>query len=197
MKNIVFVVSEVGYTWDEVIIPYIEFKKYGYNVEFSTVTGGKAKVDPFSVIVRPLLSKFGFGTSRKISETSGIGKELLQKMNSIIPIKEIDSEKYEGIFLAGGHGALFDVNKNEEVHKVILDFYKKNKKLAAICHASSTLGFVNYSGHSLIEDKAVTGFPTFQENIILKFNMINESFLPLPIWTGKELDKHSKKGTLH
>lgn len=171
----------------------MEFKKYGYNVEFSTITGGKPKVDPLSIIVRPIINKIGFGISKSLSTNSEIGRELLEKLNKSISIDAIDCNSYEGIFLAGGHGSLFDMNKNKKLHKIILQFYKKDKKIMSICHAASTLAFVNINGVSLIHDKKVTGFPTFQEHVILKFKMIHSSFLPLPIWTGKELNKHSKK----
>lgn len=193
MKNVIFVVSEVGYTWEEVIVPYIEFKKYGYKVDFSTITGGKPKVDPLSIVVKPIINKMGFGISKGLSTTSEIGLELLDKLNKSISIDTINCNNYEGIFLAGGHGSLFDMNKNKKLHKIILEFYKRDKKIMSICHAASTLAFVKINGISLIHDKKVTGFPTFQEHIILKFKMIHSSFLPLPIWTGKELNKYSNK----
>lgn len=193
MKNIVFVVSEIGYTWEEVIVPYMEYKKYGYNVRFSTITGGRPKVDPLSIVVMPIMNKVGFGISKNISMNSEIGKELLEKLDSSLSIDGINCDDYEGIFLAGGHGSLFDLNKNKKLHEIILEFYKRDKKVMAICHAVSTLAFVNINDKSLIQDKKVTGFPTFQERIILKFKMIHPSFLPLPIWTGKELNKYSNK----
>jgi len=196
VKNMIFVVSEVGYTWEEVIVPYMEYKKYGYNVRFSTITGGKPRVDPLSIVVKPVMNKMGFGISKKISIDSAIGKELLQKLEGLISIDQIDFDDYEGIFLAGGHGSLFDINKNKKLHEIILEFYKREKKVVAICHAVSTLAFVNVNGKSIIEDRKVTGFPTFEENIILKFKMIHPSFLPLPIWTGKELNKYSKKRSM-
>jgi putative intracellular protease/amidase len=196
MKNMIFVVSEVGYTWEEVIVPYMEYKKYGYNVDFSTITGGKPKVDPLSILVRPFMNKVGFGISRSLSMDSEIGKELIDKLDKSISIDAINPNNYEGIFLAGGHGSLFDMNKNKKLHMIIMNFYKKDKKVVAICHAASTLAFVNNNGKSLIEDKKVTGFPTFEEKFILRFNMIHSEFLPMPIWTGKELNKYSKKRNL-
>ena len=197
MKSMMlFVVSEVGYTWEEVLVPYMEYKKVGYIVDFATITGGRPKADPFSIVVRPLMNRMGFGISKRLSTDSEIGKELLSKLENPIAITSINFNKYDGIFLAGGHGSLFDLNNNEALNKVIVQFYTNNKKVMAICHASSALAFVNVYGKSLIEDKKVTGFPTFVERILLNFKMIHPSFLPLPLWTGKELNKYSKKRKL-
>lgn len=193
MKRVIFVISEVGYTWEEVIVPYIEFKKFGFRVDFSTITGNKPIPDPFSVVVRPVFNKFGFGISRIFSPDSEMGLELLSKLDESISIDDIKCENYDAIFLSGGHGSLFDMNKNSALHDLILKFDSMNKKIGAICHATSTLAFINVDGKSLISDKKVTGFPTLQESFILRFNLIHPNFLPLPIWTGKELNKYSTK----
>ncbi|HZX49632.1 MAG TPA: type 1 glutamine amidotransferase domain-containing protein, partial [Candidatus Paceibacterota bacterium] len=63
MKKVLLVVSEKGYTWDEVIYPYLEFQKKGWQVAFATPVGGTPKVDPVSIIVRPVLQMFGYGTA--------------------------------------------------------------------------------------------------------------------------------------
>ena len=41
MVKVVMVVSEVGYTWDEVILPWMEFRAAGIGVDFATISGGK------------------------------------------------------------------------------------------------------------------------------------------------------------
>lgn len=72
------------------------------------------------------------------------------------------------------------MNKNKKLHKLILDFDKKDKKVVAFCHATSTLAFVNKNGKSLFEDKKITGFPTIEEKFILRFKMIHSNFIPIP-----------------
>lgn len=196
MKRILCVVSEVGYTWEEVIVPYLTFLENGYTVDFATITGGEPVVDPLSIINRPLLSQIGFGVSEDISPSTPAGKALQVKLATVIGIEAVNPSQYEGIFLAGGHGSLFDMNKSQKLHGLILAFDQLDKKIMAICHASSTLAYVQKNGKSLIADKRVTGFPTFNEYIILTFRMIHKTFLPLPIWTEKELNRVSRKRTL-
>lgn len=82
----IFVVSEIGYAWELVLVPYMEYKRYGYHIDFSTITGGKPKVDPFSIVVRLIMNKVGFGISRRLSTDTKIGKALTTKLECTISI---------------------------------------------------------------------------------------------------------------
>ena len=193
MTKVLMVLSEVGYTWDEVILPWDEFRKAGVAVDFATPTGGPPKLDPLSIVVRPVRNLIGFGTAAKIAPETALGLELQRALETILPLEGLNPQNYSAIFLAGGHGSLFDLNLNKTLHALILAFHRQGKGVGALCHAASTLAFVQEDGHSLVRDRLVTGFPTFQELFILRFGMIHPNFLPMPIWTGRELDKHSQK----
>lgn len=190
VKSILFVVSEKGYTWDEVIVPFNEFRGSGYDVKIATPTGRVPRADPLSIIVRPMLNFFGFGTSKSFSPLSIRGKELSNLLESPLPLERIDSRKYQAMYVAGGHGSLFDLNKNAVLHRLILDFEKENKPVGLICHAVSTLAFITKNGKPFLHNRKVTGFPTLWEKILLLIHYIHPAFLPLPLWTGRELDKY-------
>lgn len=188
-KRVLIVVSEKGYTWDEVIYPYLEFKKRHWEVVFATPTGGKPKVDPLSVEVRDIWNIFGFGTSKKVAPDSTKGKELLERFKKIIPMKEAKASEFDAIFVAGGHGSLFDLNRNKDLHRLLLEFNKAKKPLGLLCHASSTLAFMEKDGKSFLRGRRITGFPTAWEHIVLKTGRVYKDFLPMPIWTGREIEK--------
>src|SRR3989344_7021140 len=133
MKKVLLVVSEKGYTWDEVIYPYLEFQKQGWQVVFATPAGGAPKVDPVSIIVRPVLQMFGYGTAKNVAPDSVKGKELLSRMEHPISLDQANATDYDAIFVAGGHGALFELNKKETVHKLLLEFYEAKKTLGLVC----------------------------------------------------------------
>lgn len=188
-KKVLFVVSEKGYTWDEVIYPYLEFEKLHCQVVFATPTGGNPKVDPMSVEVRPFWNLFGFGTSRKFAPDSKEGKELLEKLDKPTGLGDAKSSEFDAIFVAGGHGSLFDLNKNKDLHRLILEFDDARKPVGILCHASSTLAFMQKDGKPFLQGKRITGFPSVWEHIVLKTGNVYKDFLPLAIWTGREIEK--------
>lgn len=193
MKPILFVVSEKGYTWDEVVLPYAEFVRNDLPVVFATPTGGPPTADPLSIKLRPILNLVGFGTARRHGPDSEIGRELSARLQTPVPLAEQQDADYSSIYIAGGHGALFDLNKNPDLHRLILDFDRDSKTIGTLCHASSTLAYVEKDGDSFIADRCITGFPTLLEHFILTTRMVHKEFLPLPLWTGRELNRHSQK----
>lgn len=188
-KKVLLVVSERGYTWDEVIYPYLEFKKRGWQVVFATPTGRSAKVDPLSIKIRPFWNLFGLGTSRKVAPDSNEGKKLLEKLDNATALGDAKSGDFDAIFVAGGHGSLLDLNKNKDLHRLILEFDDARKPVGILCHASSALAFMQKDGKPFLEGRRITGFPTTWEHIVLKTGNVYRNFLPLPIWTGIEIEK--------
>lgn len=187
-KKILLVVSQVGYTWDEVILPFAQFQKSGCEVVFATPLGKSAKLDPLSIKIRPILNLFGLGTSKSFSPKTNLGQKLLHLLQSPRSLKEIDSQDFDALFIAGGHGSLFDLNQNKSLHKLILDFDKQQKPIGVVCHASSTLAFITEDNRPFLTHRRVTGFPIIWEKIALISGQINQAFLPLPFLTGEKLN---------
>ncbi len=196
MKPILFVVSEKGYTWDEVILPYLEFRRQGREMVFATPTGARPAPDPLSIKTRPIMNLMGYGTSHAVAPDTEKGKELQARLDQPVALSGASAEDFDGIYIAGGHGSLFDLNRNTDLHGLILDFDRETKPIGTLCHASSTLAYVSRGGESFIADKRVTGFPTLLEHFLLTFRMVHQRFLPLPIWTGRELDGKSRRRSL-
>ena len=191
MKTVLFVVSEVGFTWEEVIRPFKEFLKAGFEVVIATPNGNKPKIDPLSIKPRPILQYLGLGISLKLSPKSSTGKKLKHYLNKPISLATVKESAFVALYIAGGHGSLFDLNKNTNLHKLILKFNANRKPIGVICHASSTLVFIQKNGRSFAYNRNITGFPTLWEHLVLFTKQIHPSFLPLPLWTGKELDHYA------
>ncbi len=189
MSRILVVVSEVGYTWDEVFLPCREFLNAGHEVVIATPTGKPPRVDPLSVEPRSVLSRIGIGTDPATGPGSPQGKAVEALLAHPVNLASIKSEEWDALLVAGGHGSLFDLNKNERLHELILQFWKQKKPVGLICHAVSTLAFIKQNGRPFLEGKKVTGFPTVWEYLVLLTGRIYKDFLPFPIWTGKELNR--------
>lgn len=191
MRKVLFVVSEIGYSWEEVIKPFLYFKTKSIEVSVATPNGKVPVPDPLSVKINNFSSNFGIGTSAGSSPSSVSGIKLQNLLNKPEKLSKIEPGNYDGLYVAGGHGALFDLNKNHLLHKLILDFDSQNKPLGLICHAASTLAYIKKDGKNFLAGKNATGFSKELEVLALATGNIHQSFLPLPIWTGIEIEKHA------
>jgi putative intracellular protease/amidase len=191
--RVLIVVSEKGYTWEEVFEPWRVLRQAGVEIAFASPTGVVPEPDPNGVKIRPLLSLLGYGVGRKIAPGSPLGVELLGALGQCQPLSAVDAGALDAIYIAGGHGALFDLHDHPELNRIILDLDAAQKPVSALCHSSSVLGTVQKEGQSLIANRKVTGFPTLLEYFILAVGWVHKNFRPLPRWTGRELNAQSKR----
>jgi putative intracellular protease/amidase len=189
MSTVAFVVSEVGYHWEEVEAAYKEFKAAGWEVTFYTPNGQAPKPDPKSVrYTNPLARAMGYGTSRGEGPESGLGREILGQLESPRPLSDFDLAGTEVLYVAGGHGALEDVDPNPELHRVVEALHQKDRVLSAVCHATSTFAFVKGpAGRPIVAGKAITGFPDFVDRVMARVGMVDSRFLPLRLSNDHEL----------
>lgn len=180
MKRIAFIISTVGYHWEEVFAPYQVYQAAGFDMNFYTVDGSPPVADPNSVLERPLLSLVGLGVSEDASPHSPEGKTLLALFNTKLkPLSALNND-YDALYIPGGHGCLFDVNTNNLVHEKILAAFQQKKIISAVCHGSSALAFVVENGKSIIHNKKIIGFLDSQDSLLEKLGLIDKKFLPLP-----------------
>ena len=61
---------------------------------------------------------------------------------------------------------MFDLATDATSHKLINEFYAKNKIVSAVCHGPAALAYVTLpSGKPLLAGKAVTGFSNAEEEV--------------------------------
>jgi|GEM_PF-6843331 len=196
MKTVLFVVSEVGYTWDEVILPLEEFQLAGFEVAIATPGGRPAQPDPAGVKCYPLLHLIGYGTRRGRSPNSPLGRALSKQLAEPLDLRAQAAVEYDALYIAGGHGALFDLHNNAQLRALIRDFYRQDKVIGALCHSSSILCEVEIDGDSLAARHRLTGFPAALEHVILTARLVDRRFLPMPLWTGRQLNHNRRRRPL-
>ncbi|MDB4968619.1 MAG: ThiJ/PfpI domain protein [Myxococcales bacterium] len=181
MVKIPIVVSTVGYHWEELYGAYDEFKKAGFEIDLFTVDGTPPRADPMSLRRTGPLSLFGLGMAGSIAPSTPRGREIEAALATVRPVAELEPADYEAIYLPGGHGCLFDVNRNEGLHAKIAELYETNRILSAVCHATSTFALVRVDGHSIAAGKQLTGFPQLLDDVLIPAGAVDKSFLPLPL----------------
>ncbi|UPZ14850.1 type 1 glutamine amidotransferase domain-containing protein [Flavobacterium humidisoli] len=142
--------------------------KEGYQVTIASPNGGDVPIDPES------LKFFMLDKISKKYWSKSFFRELLKNSKSL---DDVSNEKFDLIYLAGGHGTMFDFIDNKTLQNSIAKQYEIGKMVAAICHGVGGLLNVKLSnGEYLIKDKKITGFNWFEESLagrkkIVPFNL--------------------------
>lgn len=133
-----------GIWFTEFSEPFAVFVKAGLAVTVASPRGGPAPVDP-----------------RSYPDASAIAgvREALAALNVTTRLSRIDPRAFDAIFFPGGHGPMFDLATLPLAKRVIADFWRANKPVAAVCHGpASLLDVVLPGGTTLLRGKRVTGF---------------------------------------
>lgn len=146
-----------GLWLSEITHIYHEAKNNGYTITIASPEGGRTPIDPESLT--PLVLDKVTKKYLRSSEFQG----LLQNTKTL---EEISSQKFDCIYLAGGHGTMYDFPENKILQSIIRDHYENNALIAAICHGVGGLLHVKLSNNQyLITNKNLTGFSWFEETL--------------------------------
>lgn len=128
--------------------PYEAFVAAGLRVTVASIRGGEAPIDPRSLN----------------EETSKKWEEAIRAAKQTVPIEEVSAEDYDGIFLPGGHGTMFDLPDNQTLQTLIARFAETGKAIGAVCHGPAGLVNVRLSdGSHLVKGRKVTAFTNEEE----------------------------------
>lgn len=136
---------------------YHSAKEQGLEITIASPKGGNAPIDPESL--KPMvLDK----VTKEYWEDSSF-RELLQHTKSL---SEVSGQQFDCVYLAGGHGTMYDFPNDAALQTIIRQHYESNKIVAAVCHGVGGLLNVKLSnGEYLIKDKTITGFNWFEESL--------------------------------
>ncbi|AMV36506.1 type 1 glutamine amidotransferase domain-containing protein [Planctomyces sp. SH-PL62] len=127
----------------------------GFTVDVASPRGGKAPLDPES-LAHGVLSEGG--TQERYQD-----RDYMNRLDRTMTLAEVDPAKYDAIFLAGGHGAMFDFPDSTDLQQLVADFWEAGKVVSAVCHGPAGLLNVKVAGTPLLAGKKVTGFSWNEE----------------------------------
>ena len=134
---------------------YHRAKKQGYEITVASPKGGDVPVDPESL--KPLLLD-------KISRNYWDDPAFRRMLQHTESLNEISGKMFDCIYLAGGHGTMYDFPDNAVLQSIIKSHYESDKMVAAICHGVCRLLNVRLSGGEyLVRNKELTGYSWFEE----------------------------------
>jgi len=133
----------------EMTVPYYIWSDAGMDVDLASPLGGVIPIDPQSY--RPVIRTHHDDRSLK----DGL---LKKKLSESLAIGDVNIDKYDVIYFAGGWGAAFDLGFSEAVGEKVTEANQKGKILGGVCHGP--LGFLKakgLTGEPLVKGRRVTG----------------------------------------
>ncbi|MEU8499004.1 type 1 glutamine amidotransferase domain-containing protein [Streptomyces lavendulae] len=134
-----------GFWAEEFVVPYTLFRAAGHTVDVATIGGAAPTVDQTSIDpgflrwVRPEGSPDEDAANaaeyvRVIEETPQ-----LQHPIALESLGEKDIADYDGIYISGGHGAIGDLPKSDELAQLLRWAIDRDKSIATVCHGHTAL----------------------------------------------------------
>ena len=162
MAKVLIIATNYGSWAEELQAPWDACKKAGFEVTLATPKGKKPL--PFKISIDP---DFVDPVQNVKTNPDWVCKrctELVDGDEWAHPKKfdEVDMKDFDAIVLTGGPGANLDMANCWELHKLIMDAYKADKIVAALCYAVSTLVFCRDPENdykSIIYGKKITAHP--------------------------------------
>ena len=136
---------------------YHSAKERGCEIAVANPKGGNTPVDPESL--KPLVLD-------KLSKSYWEDPAFRDMLNHAESLEEVSGRSFDCVYLAGGHGAMYDFPDNAVLQEILKKQYESGRTVAAICHGVSGLLNVKLSGGEyLIKGKELTGYSWFEETL--------------------------------
>lgn len=136
----------------EVAHPYEVFAKAGYQIKLASVRGGQVPLD-------------GVDDADEASRAFlAAHRDELAKTPSA---DSVDPARFDVIFFAGGHGAMWDLPDSRGFANVARHVYENGGVVSAVCHGPAALVNLQLSsGQYLVAGKNVSAFTNEEERTV-------------------------------
>lgn len=161
--------GELTHFWDAV-------EEHGFHCDIASPSGGWVPLDPQGLMLPEMghNSRLGGDVTDHYRD-----RQFMDRLNHTLPLAEVDVAAYDAIYLAGGHGTMWDF-RSPELGRLLADFYESGKIVSAVCHGP--VGFMEArlsDGRWLVRDKNLTAFSWVEEQAdnrddIVPFNLEEE-----------------------
>jgi len=142
---------KTGLWLSELTEPYWIFRDAGYGVDIASIQGGTPPIDPRS------------GSERALPEKLRNDDAALRAFNESVCVDCINPRPYVALFLAGGHGALWDFPRSESLRMILERAAADGKTIGAVCHGPAGLLGVRVDGRPLAAGRRLTAFTDEEE----------------------------------
>jgi putative intracellular protease/amidase len=145
-----------GYEFDEFSKAYLVFKAHGIDVDIASPQGGTVEADEYD-------------PAKPYNQQVLNDPAIMAKLANTLSTAQLDAANYNGVFIVGGKGAMFDLPKDTALQQLIATIYQRQGSVAAVCHGPAALVNVKLAdGSYLVANKAVNSFTNEEEQLFGK-----------------------------
>lgn len=145
-----------GYEFDEFAKAYLLFQAHGVVVDIASPQGGKVEADKYD-------------PAKSYNQQVLNDPAIVAKLHNTLSTAQLKAADYNGIFIVGGKGAMFDLPRDTALQQLIADIYQQQGSVAAVCHGPAALVNVKLAdGSYLVANKVVNGFTNEEEHLFGK-----------------------------
>lgn len=129
----------------------------GYEFDLASPLGGKIPLDEKSV-----------DSFRKdpVNARFMDDPNFVKMLEGSLRCDEVDPSQYVALYLAGGHGTMFDFRQSPDVQRLITELYSAGGFLSGVCHGvAGFVDSVDSAGQTIIRGKRVTGFTNVEDRL--------------------------------
>jgi len=138
-----------GLWLEEYAVPYCALAQVGVAITVASPKGGAAPLDP---------------KSAPPGRADPAWAPALAALNATVRLAEVSPDAFDGVFIAGGHGAMVDLAGDGDLRALIEAFARDGKVVAAICHGPAALtGAKAADGTPLLKGRRATAFTNAEE----------------------------------
>ncbi|MEM9797721.1 MAG: type 1 glutamine amidotransferase domain-containing protein [Pseudomonadota bacterium] len=147
---------KTGFYFDEMAAPYWALTDAGHDVRIATIAGGSATPDPTSVTAD--------GDNPPAVDRFRADPVAMAKLSDTPSVDAIDATNFDAVFLAGGHGTMFDFPDSDGLADLVSAIHAAGGVVGAVCHGPAGLvKATRTDGRPLVEGLRVNAFTDAEE----------------------------------
>ncbi len=102
----------------------------------------------------------------------------LSQLSNTLSAKQAMNKSYDGLFIVGGDGAMFDLPIHADTQRFIQTFVKHDKPIAAVCHGPAALvNIKSTDGRYFVHGKLMSSFTEVEDRAFKKEHIEHYPFI--------------------
>jgi putative intracellular protease/amidase len=131
----------------------------GFAYDIASPAGGKPPLDEDSVSSKQLADS---ANAHFLADARSVAA-----LENTLPCRDVQPDEYDAIYLAGGHGTMFDFRQSQDLKRLLTAVASRGRYVTAVCHGVSGLvDTVDQDGKLLVQSKRVTGFSNLEDRLM-------------------------------
>lgn len=142
---------------------YNQFIKEGFEVTLASIKGERPPVEPLSEQEEYCTSEVAIFKEDQVAQL---------EFNNTWKLSEVTARDFDAIFVADGHGALWDIATDVQLGKVMGEFLLDGKPVAMVGHGVSALLSLELFRPGSLSGRQVTCFTDTEEALLKRHRQI-------------------------